>query len=293
MILLLEPMTLVGTIFGVYIHHHSNDDILFIVLFAIIFLIAVRTLIKGYDTYNTTQLYDYNICYDEVKDNNETIHTNIVSYPSKNKMLLLTILVVSTNSISSALYFIASSSLLPFKDMLIIILTSIFVVSLIMITLIIRLIIIKENNSNNYNKKLAPQRLAIYPVFGMAAGIIAGALGVGGGLIKAPLLVAILDENVEASATSSTMVFLTSVTALIGLNTKYNNNDNKNNNNNGNSADVFPTVLLMTGLIFTIIGQKMSEYYIRQNTSLITISMGVAMLLSLALLVLQKMMIMN
>jgi len=290
MILLLEPMTLVGTIFGVYIHHHSNDDILFIVLFAIIFLIAIRTLIKGYDTYNTTQLYNY-ICYDEVKDNNETIHTNTISYPSKTKMLLLTILVVSTNSISSALYFIASSSLLPFKDMLIIILTLMFVILLIMITLIIRLIIIKENNSNNYNKKLAPQRLAIYPVFGMAAGIIAGALGIGGGLIKAPLLLAILDENVEASATSSTMVFLTSVTALIGLNTKY-TNDNDNTSNSP-SADLFPTLLFMTGLIFTIIGQKVSEYYIRQNTSLITISMGVAMLLSLALLVLQKIMIMN
>jgi uncharacterized membrane protein YfcA len=158
-----------------------------------------------------------------------------------------------------------------------------------MITLIIRLIIIKENNSNNYNKKLAPQRLAIYPVFGVAAGIIAGALGIGGGLIKAPLLVAIIDENVEASATSSTMVFLTSVTALIGLNTKYTDD----NNSNSHSADLFPTLLFMTGLIFTIIGQKISEYYIRKNTSLITISMGVAMLLSLALLLLQKMMIMN
>jgi len=290
MILLLEPMTLVGTIFGVYIHHQCNDDILFIVLFAIIFLIAIRTLIKGYDTYNTTQLYDYNLCYDEVKDNNnETIHTHSVSYPSKSKMILLAILIVSTNSISSALFFIASSSLLPFKDMLIIILTLIFVVLLVMITLIIRLIIIR-GSSYNYNKKLTPQRLAIYPVFGLSAGIIAGLLGIGGGLIKSPMLLAILDDNVEASATSSTMVFLTSVTALIGLNTKYTSD---NNSSNSHSADVFPIVLFITGLIFTIIGQKISEYYIRKNTSLITISMGVAMLLSLALLVLQKMMIMN
>ena len=69
----------------------------------------------------------------------------------------------------------------------------------------------------NFNYAFSPARLAVGLIFGFIAGLIAGVTGLGGGIVKVPLLNLILEIPIHvATATSSFMIMLTSPpTALI------------------------------------------------------------------------------
>ena len=110
-----------------------------------------------------------------------------------------------------------------------------------------------DNNNNYY--RLSSSELISYPLICIIAGIIAGTSGLGGGLIKSPLLMEILNDSIEASVTSSTMIFLTSITAFIGYSI------NKDINS---SSDSLFLLMFFIGIIFTIIGQILTEYLVKK-----------------------------
>ena len=115
------------------------------------------------------------------------------------------------------------------------------------------------NNShgdNNNHYRLSSSELISYPLICIIAGIIAGTSGLGGGLIKSPLLMEILNDSIEASVTSSTMIFLTSITAFIGYSI------NKDINS---SSDSLFLLMFFIGIIFTIIGQILTEYLVKKS----------------------------
>jgi len=112
---------------------------------------------------------------------------------------------------------------------------------------------INQGNDNYY--RLGERELLSYPLICIFAGIIAGSSGLGGGLIKSPLLLEILDDSVEASVTSSTMIFFTSITAFIGYSI----------NKDINSGDSLFLTMFFVGIVFTVIGQKLTDFLIRKT----------------------------
>ena len=54
-----------------------------------------------------------------------------------------------------------------------------------------------------------------YPCFSIVAGLVAGMFGIGGGIIKGPLMLALGVHPQVASATSAAMILFTSCTATI------------------------------------------------------------------------------
>eukprot|EP00457_Paulinella_chromatophora_P004836 gb/GEZN01004849.1/.p1 GENE.gb/GEZN01004849.1/~~gb/GEZN01004849.1/.p1 ORF type:complete len:551 (-),score=76.33 gb/GEZN01004849.1/:159-1811(-) len=60
-----------------------------------------------------------------------------------------------------------------------------------------------------------PARVVVYPAIGCVAGILAGLLGIGGGIVKAPLMLHLGIAPVVARATSLTMILFTSFSCVI------------------------------------------------------------------------------
>ncbi|GKY96259.1 hypothetical protein MPSEU_000585600 [Mayamaea pseudoterrestris] len=109
-----------------------------------------------------------------------------------------------------------------------------------------------------------------YPVYAIVAGIVAGLFGIGGGIVKGPLMLALGVHPQVASATSACMIFFTSCTAafsfmIFGLLT----------------LD-YAIAFLLIGFVSTCVGQSVLSLLMRrhQRHSYIAFSIGIVIALS-------------
>lgn len=112
----------------------------------------------------------------------------------------------------------------------------------------------------------------VYPAVSSLAGLVAGMFGVGGGIVKGPLMLEMGVLPDVAAATSATMIFFTSASAsLVYLSF------------GGISAD-YAVALLLLGFVVTLAGQG-STYWLMsrlQRRSIVIIAMASLMLLATA-----------
>ena len=105
----------------------------------------------------------------------------------------------------------------------------------------------------------------IYPAICSIAGLCAGLFGIGGGIVKGPLMLQMRVFPKVASATSSTMILLTSSSAAVSY--FIFNSLNLN----------FAIYLFPIGFISCLIGKKIVSYYVKKynRSSIIIIIIGI------------------
>lgn len=119
----------------------------------------------------------------------------------------------------------------------------------------------------------------VYPLISTMSGFCAGMFGIGGGIIKGPLMLAMGVHPLVASATSSCMIFFTSFTAtttfaLYGL-----------------LVTDYAVICLLLGFLSTLVGQTVMDFVLRsKRNSYIAFSIGLVVLLSAVLMTLQSVM---
>ena len=119
----------------------------------------------------------------------------------------------------------------------------------------------------------------VYPLISTMSGFCAGMFGIGGGIVKGPLMLAMGVHPLVASATSSCMIFFTSFTAtttfaLYGL-----------------LVTDYAVICLLLGFISTLVGQTVMDFVLRsKRNSYIAFSIGLVVLLSAVLMTLQSVM---
>lgn len=117
----------------------------------------------------------------------------------------------------------------------------------------------------------------IYPAISLFAGVVAGLFGIGGGIIKSPLLLELGMHPQAAAGTSSTMILFTSATALMTYLIL------------GSIIWDYAIFFFVLGMIATALGQALALFFIRtyKRISIITISVGIVILISSIVLIIQ------
>jgi len=117
----------------------------------------------------------------------------------------------------------------------------------------------------------------VYPLICSVAGLCAGMFGVGGGIVKGPLMLAMGVHPLVASATSATMILFTSLTATTSFVVF------------GILQYDYAYVMLTIGFVATIIGQTAMNILIKKTgrNSIIVFVIGIVVLVSAIFMVLQ------
>lgn len=117
-----------------------------------------------------------------------------------------------------------------------------------------------------------------YPLISTLAGFCAGMFGIGGGIIKGPLMLAMGVHPAVASATSACMILFTSFTATTAF-AVY-----------GLLVYDYAVVCVILGFLSTLLGQHMMDYMLGKSkrNSFIAFSIGSVVLLSALLMTLQS-----
>lgn len=115
----------------------------------------------------------------------------------------------------------------------------------------------------------------LYPCISLFAGVVAGLFGIGGGVIKSPLLLELGIHPQAAAATSSTMILFTSITALMTYIML------------GRVIWDYGSFLFLLGVLSTAMGQCIALLLIRSygHISVVTLSVGVVIAVSVVLLI--------
>eukprot|EP00956_Cyclotella_meneghiniana_P013962 scaffold20560_cov33-Cyclotella_meneghiniana.AAC.1 len=118
----------------------------------------------------------------------------------------------------------------------------------------------------------------VYPLVSSIAGFCAGMFGIGGGIVKGPLMLAMGVHPAVASATSACMILFTSLTATTTF-AVY-----------GMLVKDYAIVCVFLGLLSTAFGQKVMSSMVKKTkrNSFIAFSIGVVVLLSALLMTLQS-----
>lgn len=118
----------------------------------------------------------------------------------------------------------------------------------------------------------------VYPLVSSIAGFCAGMFGIGGGIVKGPLMLAMGVHPAVASATSACMILFTSLTATTTF-AVY-----------GMLVTDYAIVCVFLGLVSTAFGQKVMSSMVKKTkrNSFIAFSIGVVVLLSALLMTLQS-----
>jgi len=119
----------------------------------------------------------------------------------------------------------------------------------------------------------------IYPAICSGAGLCAGMFGIGGGIVKGPLMLAMGVHPLVAAATSATMILFTSLTATTSFVVF------------GVLQYDYAHVLIVVGFVATLIGQTVMNMLIKKTgrNSFIVFIIGIVVLLSAILMTLQSM----
>mmetsp|Transcript_28127 Transcript_28127/g.37511 ORF Transcript_28127/g.37511 Transcript_28127/m.37511 type:complete len:187 (+) Transcript_28127:178-738(+) len=115
-----------------------------------------------------------------------------------------------------------------------------------------------------------PQTTCIYPLICGLAGFFAGMFGIGGGIVKGPLMLAMGIHPAVASATSACMIFFTSITATTSFAVF------------GLLIPDYSIACFFVGFFSTLVGQTLMSYLLRRykRNSYIAFSIGLIVLLS-------------
>eukprot|EP00574_Skeletonema_japonicum_P003867 CAMPEP_0201723484 /NCGR_PEP_ID=MMETSP0593-20130828/7533_1 /ASSEMBLY_ACC=CAM_ASM_000672 /TAXON_ID=267983 /ORGANISM="Skeletonema japonicum, Strain CCMP2506" /LENGTH=559 /DNA_ID=CAMNT_0048214605 /DNA_START=62 /DNA_END=1741 /DNA_ORIENTATION=- len=118
----------------------------------------------------------------------------------------------------------------------------------------------------------------VYPLISTLAGLCGGLFGVGGGIIKGPLMLAMGVHPAVASATSACMIFFTSFTATTTF-AVY-----------GLLVKDYAIVCVLFGFLSTLLGQTIMNYILgnSKRNSYIAFSIGLVVLLSALLMTFQS-----
>ena len=118
----------------------------------------------------------------------------------------------------------------------------------------------------------------VYPLLSTLAGLCGGLFGVGGGIIKGPLMLAMGIHPAVASATSACMILFTSFTATTTF-IVY-----------GLLVFDYAAVCVLLGFLSTLLGQSIMNYLLGKSkrNSYIAFSIGLVVLLSALLMTLQS-----
>lgn len=119
----------------------------------------------------------------------------------------------------------------------------------------------------------------IYPVICLTAGFFAGMFGVGGGIVKGPLMLAMGVHPSVASATSACMILFTSLTATTSFIVF------------GLMIFDYSIACFIAGFVATFVGQVLTTHMMKKNnrSSYIAFSIGLIVLLSAFLMTVQSM----
>jgi len=120
----------------------------------------------------------------------------------------------------------------------------------------------------------------VYPLICALAGFFAGMFGIGGGIVKGPLMLAMGVHPKVSSASSACMILFTSFTATTSFVVF------------GLLIPDYATVCLVIGFVATYVGQVALNYLMKkyQRNSYIAFSIGGVVLLSAFLMTIQSMM---
>mmetsp|Transcript_18007 Transcript_18007/g.32567 ORF Transcript_18007/g.32567 Transcript_18007/m.32567 type:complete len:413 (-) Transcript_18007:281-1519(-) len=110
----------------------------------------------------------------------------------------------------------------------------------------------------------------VYPLYAVLAGLAAGMFGVGGGIIKGPLMITLGVHPAVASASSACMILYTSSISTLGYMTF------------GSLVYDYGAFCLVIGILATLLGQTLMKGLLRQykRASLIAYSIGGVVMLS-------------
>ena len=127
--------------------------------------------------------------------------------------------------------------------------------------------------------KWTPRATILYPIICALAGFFAGMFGVGGGIVKGPLMLAMGVHPKVSSASSACMILFTSFTATTSFVVF------------GLLVPDYAVVCLFIGFVATYIGQVLLNYFMKkyQRNSYIAFSIGGVVLLSAFLMTIQSM----
>lgn len=152
---------------------------------------------------------------------------------------------------------------------------------ILIITLLVRMHLVQQ-----YEKRVAadyewtegeiewtPRNTIVYPLICSLAGLVAGLFGVGGGIVKGPLMLEMGVLPDVAAATSATMIIFTAASASVvylsfgGIPTDY------------------AVLTFFVGLIFTIIGQAACYWLMRalKRRSVVIVAMALLMVISMVI----------
>mmetsp|Transcript_32347 Transcript_32347/g.77313 ORF Transcript_32347/g.77313 Transcript_32347/m.77313 type:complete len:614 (+) Transcript_32347:232-2073(+) len=122
------------------------------------------------------------------------------------------------------------------------------------------------------------KKTIIYPMISTLAGVAAGLFGIGGGIIKGPLMIALGVHPAVASATSACMILFTSFTATTTFSVY------------GLMVRDYAIACSILGFVSTLVGQKVMNSILRKTnrSSYIAYSIGFVVLLSAILMALQS-----
>ena len=127
--------------------------------------------------------------------------------------------------------------------------------------------------------KWTPRATTVYPIICTLAGFFAGMFGVGGGIVKGPLMLAMGVHPQVSSASSACMILFTSFTATTSFVVF------------GLLIPDYAAICLIIGFISTLVGQVALNYLMAkyQRNSYIAFSIGGVVLLSAFLMTIQSM----
>jgi len=301
--LVMEPLTIAGSVVGTYINALMPPWLLCVLLVVLLGLTTIKTSIKGVSMYKkesaerkaseASNLAIYQTlpgtCEEVLKRGDEEEWVShepelerLAESESKHslwKMLTILLCTVGTAGITvlkggeganplgitcgSASWWLISLSVLPF----------VFMISICARRHLVRVYYLKKRLDWEYletDVHWSEKNTIVYPLACSVAGLCAGLFGIGGGIVKGPLMLEMGVLPQVASATSATMILFTSFAAtacyiLFGSLTM------------GYAAVLFPL-----GLLFTIAGQLLLNSIVKRynRSSLIILCIATVIALS-------------
>ncbi|KAF2072385.1 hypothetical protein CYY_006303 [Polysphondylium violaceum] len=222
--LLIEPLTLAGTIFGVYLHTYFPPLVILLLLVVTLGFTSYKTISKGVDLYKSEMKKKDYLLVNSSKEEDIKPKYNCFKDADWPKILMLVVILALSTMFSifkggNSEYSVINVKLCSAEY---------WVLSFIMIPLILIAWVItsrylyKKNQIDRmqgnrvegdieYTKK----NIVILGALSIVAGTLASLLGIGGGMIKGPVLLQMgLSPDITA-ATSSYMILFTSASSAV------------------------------------------------------------------------------
>jgi uncharacterized membrane protein YfcA len=222
--MILEPYTLAGTIFGVIINMIFPDWLLTLVLIIVLIAINIRLIFKIKRLYNDEDKKNNDIEIDSVVDqisehekNDDDINRYFV-LPKISVLILSTIVLIAFTFVKGGSKYDGIADI-EFCSGLYWGITVIQFMTIVLICICVGMHLRyahtkKKRNNYNFQKgdiKWTIVNTFILPPLFILAGLLASSLGLGGGIIKGPIMLELKMLPEVVVATSSFMIFFTSM----------------------------------------------------------------------------------